>query len=145
VRRTLFVVNNGNRSGTRYASDDRRVVTSTDILHFGQGQLQSVCHFASVEVSAAKIEFPNLEAPNRFSLELVIAIPLVLREHDPRSLGSKSKPSLISSATLKVIAVAHKSYIAIRQGFHDWFAVVQVLIQEEDEIVKLQLLWFPIG
>jgi len=44
-----------------------------------------------------------------------------------------------------MIAVTLELYVAIRESCHDRFAVVQVFIQIEDEIVKLQLLWFPIG
>lgn len=52
---------------------------------------------------------------------------------------------MIRGTALKTIAVALEFHITIREGFHDRFAVVQVLIQEKDEIIKLQLLWFPIG
>lgn len=41
--------------------------------------------------------------------------------------------------------MALELHVAIRESFHYRFAVVQVFIQVEDEIVKLQLLWFPIG
>lgn len=44
-----------------------------------------------------------------------------------------------------MIAMTLELYLAIRESFHDRFAVVQIFIQVEDEIVKLQLLWFPIG
>ncbi len=84
-------------------------------------------------------------SPDSFTLYLVVAIPFVFCKNDPSALCDERKPILIWCSTRKVIAVASVLNAVGYQGFNDGLAVVQIFIQVQDEIVKLQLLGFPSG
>src|SRR5437868_14401030 len=83
--------------------------------------------------------------PHGVALNLVITISFVLGENNPSPLRHERQPVLIRRATGKEIAVTPVLNAPCYQGFDDGLAVVQILIQMKDEIVKPQLLGFPSG
>jgi len=83
--------------------------------------------------------------PDSNSLEVVIAIPLVFGENDPPPIGNLRQPQLVVLASAEMRLMTLKTDAVERQSVQYRFAVLQILIQEKDEIIKLQLLLFPSG
>lgn len=102
-------------------------------------------HLRSVEIAGSEIELPHSVSSKGIAFNLVVPIPFVLSENNPGSLRDQRKPSFIRRSRSKKVSVASILYAVGYQGFDDGLAVVQILIQVEDEIVKLQLLGFPSG
>jgi len=83
--------------------------------------------------------------PNRHSLEIVVTIPLIFREDNPTPIRNLGQPHFVVFPSLEVRFMALKTNVIERQSIRYRLAVLQILIQEEDEIIKLQLLLFPSG
>jgi len=83
--------------------------------------------------------------PDSNSLEVVIAIPFILGENDPPPIGNLRQPRFIVLTPLEMRLMALKTDTVERQNVQYWLAVLQILIQKKDEIIKLQLLLFPSG
>lgn len=79
------------------------------------------------------------------SLDFVVTVSLVLREDHPCPFCNVREPLFVTSATREKIPVTLVLYTAVQQYVEDRLAVVEVLIQVKNEIVKLQLLGFPSG
>lgn len=79
------------------------------------------------------------------SFNFVVAISLIFGENDPRTLGDVPQPLSICSTTSEEIAVSLELYLLSLQCIQNWLAVVQILIEIDDEISKQQLLVFPNG
>ena len=83
--------------------------------------------------------------PDRHPLEIVVAISLIFGEDNPTPIRNLGQPHLVVFSPLEVGFMALKTNIVGRQSIQYRLAVLQILIQEEDEIIKLQLLLFPSG
>ena len=84
-------------------------------------------------------------APQGDTFYFVVAVSFVLCKYDPSPLCDKLKPNFIWGATCEMISVPLVLDTITQQDIEDRLAVVEVLIQIEDEVVKLQLLGFPSG
>ena len=69
----------------------------------------------------------------------------VFGENSPAAGPNRRQPDFIQGARSKVVSVALKAHIMRNQGVHYRLAIVKILVEIEDEIVKPQLLWFPSG
>lgn len=145
MRGPFFIIDNSDDSGPRNTANQRRILFPAQVAHLRNCQSQCISHFSGIEISIPEVKFPHLTSANRFALKIVIPVPLILREYYPRPLGNKRQPDLVVLATTEVASMTLELDVANRQGVHDRLAVVEVLIQVQDEIIKLQLLWFPIG
>ncbi len=74
---------------------------------------------------------------------LVVAVSFVLCENNPGSFCYILKPNFIWRAAREVVPLALVLDTITQQDIENRLAVVEVLIQVKDEIVKLQLLGFP--
>lgn len=81
----------------------------------------------------------------RDAFNFVVTVSFVLGKDNPRSLCDKLQPQFIRGATFKMVSVALMVNTIAQESIEYGLAVVEVLIQVEDEIVKLQLLGFPSG
>ena len=84
-------------------------------------------------------------AAQGLSLDFVVTVSLVFREHYPRPFCNIREPLFVTGTTREKITVTPVLYTAVQQCVEDWLAVVKILIQVKNEIVKLQLLGFPSG
>jgi len=75
----------------------------------------------------------------------VVSIPLVFSQDYPRPLGDKRQPCFVQRPTRMEISMAPELHAVSYQDVDDGLAVVEILIQVKDKIVKLQLLGFPSG
>ena len=83
--------------------------------------------------------------PYGIALNLVITISFVFCQNNPRALRYEREPIFIGCPTGEEISVTSMLNARCHQGFDYGLAVVQILIQVKDEIVKPQLLGFPSG
>jgi hypothetical protein len=97
------------------------------------------------EIARAEIELSCTVSAESVALDLVISISFVFGEYCPRALRHKLQPDFVGRTPLEVIAVAMILNVVGRERFENGLAVVEILVQIEDEILKLQLLWFPNG
>ena len=102
-------------------------------------------HLRSAHVAGGEVELSYTMTPNRHSLEIVVTIPLIFREDNPTPIRNLGQPHFVVFPSLEVRFMALKTNVIERQSIRYRLAVLQILIQEEDEIIKLQLLLFPSG
>ncbi len=118
---------------------------SGQVFHLWNGRQQRLRHISATEIARPKIKLAHPMSSYGIAFDLVITIPFILCKNDPSAVCNKGKPYLICCSAREGISVAPVLNVVDDQGLEDRLAVVQILIQVEDEIVKLQLLGFPSG
>ena len=145
MSRSTFVIHDCHGAQTRDAAYYWWIISPGNLFHFWDSLFQRLRHLSARKVTGAEIEFPDPMTTQGIALYFVVSVPLVLSQDYPRPLGDKGQPDFIQRPTPMEISMSPKLHGACHQAPYDGLAVVEILIQVKDEIVKLQLLGFPSG